>query len=104
MGNGDGDNWKIHHEDLGIAGSHVSRYWGSCTGGSRRDVELDGESAFEKSDVDWKHQRGKGGVLASLRSSEDVCGHVGIASYLHVKGGPDIAARMSSWPHIEVIA
>lgn len=104
MGNGDGDNWKIHHEDLGITDSHVSRYWGSCTRDGRGNVELDGECAFEKSDVDWKHQRGEGGVLASLCGGEDVRGHVGIANYLHVKGGPDIASRMRSWPHIKVIA
>ena len=104
MGNGDGDNWKIHHEDLGIPDSRVSRYWDCCTGDGRGDVEFDGESAFEKSDVNWKHQRGKGGVLASLRGGKDVCGHVGIANYLHVKGGPSIASRMRSWPHIEVMA
>lgn len=96
MGNGDGDNGKIDHENARITESHVPRYWGCCARGDGGNVEFDGESAFEKSDVDWKHQGREGRVLTSLRGGEDVCGHMSVVKYLHVESAFDIASRMGS--------
>ena len=104
MGNSDGDNGKIHHEELGIINSHVSRYGGWCTGDGRGHIEFDRKCVFKESNVDRKHHGGDGGVLTGLRGCEDVRGHVGIASHLHVKGGPNIASRMRSWPNTKVVA
>ena len=104
MGNSDWDNRKIHHEELGITNLHVSRYWGWCTGDGRGHVEFDRKRVCKEGDVDWKHHGGDGGVLTSLYGCENVRGHVGIASHLHVKGRPNIASGMRSWPHTEVVA